>query len=579
MTKSIQGIIILMILVSGRAVAQDGEGGYNERAKKYVKQYAAYAIADQKKSGVPAAITLGQGILETEAGISELVTGANNHFGIKCKNGWEGPTFLHDDDAKNECFKKYKCAEESYNDHSDHLHRNPRYSCLFTYSVTDYARWAHGLKKCGYATNPRYAQQLIKIIEDHRLQQYTYAALDSNFELQGTEDGAAIVSTTTTTPQVETTMVKESLQPASTTTVITTTTTTTTKTIKVEQQPVATTATESAPQQTQATMASPGRAPQHPQVAAMPAAPQEAFTTKETSKAGMVAVSSTATANSATTSVATIDSAAPSKATTQPDPYLAEEPLDSTDRIQMVNGLRAVRGHKDEPLLSYAMKYKLRYAQLLEYNDLPDEPLAFDTWIYLEKKNPVGLRDKHMMKEGESLLMVAQEEGMQLRRLAALNLLNPYERPAPGQMLNLQTQATTKPVVLDYAAPKELPKDELEGKRVAAYTSPKEEVSYGMSFGAPPEEPQTVAAMKQQDTTHREIVKQPFMKEDPPQPQMKKPTPAPDYKAEDKRYQVKKGETAFSIAKKHNITVAQLLEWNHLDPQDLKVGQTLIIKQ
>ena len=573
MTKSIQGIIILIILFSASAFAQEG-GGYTERAKQYVKKYAAYAIADQKASGVPAAITLGQGILETEAGISELVTEANNHFGIKCKNGWEGPTFLHTDDAKDECFKKYKCAEESYNDHSAHLHRNPRYGCLFTYSVTDYARWAHGLKKCGYATNPRYAQQLIKIIEDHRLQQYTYAALDSNYDGLNAEDGPVLVTTTTSTPQVtETTVVTQPLQPATTTTVITTTTTTT-KTIKVEQQPVASTASTTP----QASMNTVGRAPQQPQVAAMPNAGQEVAPMKETSKSGMIAVSGIAdkTANVDNAPDSVVNNAS------EASPYLAEEPLgaDTTDKIYMVNGLKAIRGRKEETLLGYAMKHKLRYAQLLEMNDLPDEPLEFDTWIYLEKKNPMGRNEKHIVRSGESLVQIAQEEGMQLRRLAALNMLNPYEIPAPGQVLNLQTQATTKPVVANYNAPKQLPKDDLEGKRVAAYKEPKQEVEYGMSFGAPQEEPMPTAVAKQQDTTHREIVKQPFMREDPPQPQMNKPTPAPDYtKQGDKRYQVKKGETAFSVAKRHNITVAQLLEWNHLDPQDLKAGQTLIIKQ
>ena len=138
-----------------------------------------FAISEQRASGIPASVILGQGILETEAGASELMVKANNHFGIKCKNNWQGPTFLHTDDAKDECFKKYQSAEESYKDHSAHLINNPRYAPLFKCSKTDYAAWAVGLKRCGYATNPQYAQRLIKIIEDFRLQEYTYAALDS----------------------------------------------------------------------------------------------------------------------------------------------------------------------------------------------------------------------------------------------------------------------------------------------------------------------------------------------------------------------------------------------------------------
>lgn len=564
MTKGIHGIIILMVVfVSHRAGAQS----YEERAKNYVKQYAAYAIADQKVSGVPAAITLGQGILETEAGISELAVEANNHFGIKCKNGWDGPTFLHTDDAKNECFKKYKSAQESYNDHSAHLHRNPRYSCLFTYSVTDYARWAHGLKKCGYATNPKYGPQLIKIIEDYQLQQYTYAALDSNFEFSTTEDGQ-IVASVTTPPEVETVTMKDMTQTVGTTTVITTTTTTTTKTIRIEPNGKTTAAVAEEKQQL-------GKAPAMPAVATMPAAAPEAAIIKDTSKAGMVAVSATTTAVIAEAPKPAADTAPVASAS----PYLAEEPLDTTDAIQTVNGLKAVRAHKEDALLPLAIKYKVRYAHLLEMNDLPDQPLEFDTWIYLEKKNPTGINTQHTVKEKESLLQIAQAEGMQLRRLAALNQLNPYEQPAPGEVLNLQTPATSKPKTIDYKTPKSLPKQDVTAdKSNAVYKEAQENLSYGMGF-EPPKDAPLVAAVKPQDTSKREIVRQPFMKEDPPQKQIKQPVTEPDYKKGSKHYLVKRGETAFSIAKKHNITVAQLLEWNHLDPQDLKAGQTLIIKQ
>jgi LysM repeat protein len=560
MTKCYASIIMLMIVLASKDVAAQG-GSYEERAKNYVKQYAAYAIADQKASGVPAAITLGQGILETEAGISELVTEANNHFGIKCKNGWDGPTFLHTDDAKNECFKKYKSAQESYNDHSAHLHRNPRYASLFTYSVTDYARWAHGLKKCGYATNPRYAPQLIKIIEDYHLQQYTYAALDSNFEFNTSDEGQAIASKTTA-PQTETETVtlKDYTQAVGTTTVITTTTTTT-KTIRIE--PGGTTTEEKQ---------LPGKAPSMPAVAAMPSANT---IIKDTSKNGMVAVSATTTAVNADAPKDSTHTVAEKAASPYPD----EEPLDTSDVIRTVNGLKAVRAHKEETLLSYAIKYKVRYAQLLEMNDLPDQPLEFDTWIYLEKKNPTGINAQHIVREGESLIQVAQAEGIQLRRLAALNQLNPYEHPAPGAVLNLQVPASTKPATIDYNAPKSLPRQEVTSdKSNSVYTKAQENIAFGMGFEPPKDEPVAVAA-KPQDTARREIVKQPFMREDPPQRQLKQPTTMPEYKNGDKHYLVKRGETAYSIAKKHNITVAELLEWNHLDPQDLKAGQTLIVRK
>jgi len=176
MKKYLLFCITVMLLARAVAYAQDG---YTERAKKYISDYSTLAILEQKKSGIPASITLGQGILETEAGASELMTEANNHFGIKCKNGWQGPTYSHDDDAPDECFKKYTCAAESYQDHSALLKRNPRYAPLFSLSQTDYAGWAKCLKKCGYATNPQYAERLIKIIEDFKLQDFTFSALDS----------------------------------------------------------------------------------------------------------------------------------------------------------------------------------------------------------------------------------------------------------------------------------------------------------------------------------------------------------------------------------------------------------------
>jgi hypothetical protein len=125
-----------------------------------------------KEYGIPASITLAQGILESGSGNSRLARLANNHFGIKCHKGWTGKTFRMDDDAKNECFRKYKDPSESYRDHSLFLTQRGRYAFLFDYEVTDYKSWAKGLKKAGYATNPKYPQLLINLIERYDLAQY-----------------------------------------------------------------------------------------------------------------------------------------------------------------------------------------------------------------------------------------------------------------------------------------------------------------------------------------------------------------------------------------------------------------------
>ncbi len=138
----------------------------------YIDLYKDVAIKKMKEYKIPASITLAQGILESGNGNSSLARKANNHFGIKCHKGWTGKTYIMDDDAKNECFRKYKHASDSYRDHSIFLTQRGRYSFLFDYEITDYKKWANGLKKAGYATNPKYPQLLIRIIEKYSLDQY-----------------------------------------------------------------------------------------------------------------------------------------------------------------------------------------------------------------------------------------------------------------------------------------------------------------------------------------------------------------------------------------------------------------------
>lgn len=148
----------------------------------YIEQYKTIAITEMLRTGVPASITLAQGILESQAGKSELATASNNHFGIKCKSDWTGDVYFYDDDSKQECFRSYASSEESFKDHSDFLRTRPNYSSLFNIPPEDFQAWAKGLKKAGYATNPVYAQKLIKFINDYNLQQYTLQALQANNE-------------------------------------------------------------------------------------------------------------------------------------------------------------------------------------------------------------------------------------------------------------------------------------------------------------------------------------------------------------------------------------------------------------
>jgi LysM repeat protein len=141
---------------------------------EYIETYKDAAVKEMHHSGVPASITLAQGILESGDGNSPLARYANNHFGIKCHSSWNGKTFIQDDDSKDECFRKYNSAYESFQDHSDFLKRK-RYAALFELKITDYKGWAKGLKAAGYATNPKYPELLIRIIEENDLAKYDKA--------------------------------------------------------------------------------------------------------------------------------------------------------------------------------------------------------------------------------------------------------------------------------------------------------------------------------------------------------------------------------------------------------------------
>jgi LysM repeat protein len=160
-------IVLLFISFSSVVFAQD-----KMNPEDYIAMYADVAVKEMNRTGIPASITIAQGILESGNGNSDLATKAKNHFGIKCHNDWKGPSMRMDDDEANECFRKYKTAEHSFRDHSDFLTQRKRYAFLFEYKITDYKAWALGLKKAGYATNPKYPQLLISLIEKYNLTRF-----------------------------------------------------------------------------------------------------------------------------------------------------------------------------------------------------------------------------------------------------------------------------------------------------------------------------------------------------------------------------------------------------------------------
>ena len=180
----------LTILFIAFLIWLPGKSQHSQVVKNYIETYRDIAIEEMIRTGVPASITLAQGIHETSAGQSVLVKKSNNHFGIKCKSDWKGETVSHDDDARGECFRKYDDPYQSYRDHSDFLKYRPHYAFLFKLEPTDYEGWCYGLKKAGYATNPKYPQVLIKLIRDYQLQDYTLLALE---RMNGKEENVILV--------------------------------------------------------------------------------------------------------------------------------------------------------------------------------------------------------------------------------------------------------------------------------------------------------------------------------------------------------------------------------------------------
>ena len=317
-------------------------GTYEERVLNYIRQYKDWAMQEQMRVGIPASVTLAQGIYETGAGSSELATIANNHFGIKCKKAWTGETFAHTDDAPNECFRKYTSAYQSYMDHSNYLSTEKRYQILFTYGVDDYKAWCRGLKQCGYATNPKYAQLIINVIEKYNLNRFT--------------DSAAILFATPVLDKNNNT--------------------------------------------------------HGPNVSSYEYQIINQIDTPETA--------------------------------IEEDANIKDNLL-NFEGVTKVNNLNAFVARKGETLLEYAIRYNIRYQKLLDINDLTDGPLPFSMYIYLEKKHLKGDHTYYIVKEHETLLQIAQTEGIQLKQLRLINKINEEEEVVKGERINLQMPNVKKP--------------------------------------------------------------------------------------------------------------------------------------
>jgi LysM repeat protein len=356
----------------------------------YINQFKNIAMQEQIRTGVPAAIKLGQAILESQTGKSRLATEANNHFGIKCKTEWRGPKIYHNDDANGECFRVYENAEASYIDHSNFLKTRTHYSFLFKLDVRDFTSWAFGLKQAGYATNPNYPAQLIKAINDYDLAQYTLIAIDQK------KKGIDFIITPAPV-QATDTLVKAATV--------------------LQQAP-----TKEVP---------PATVQQRDTLVTVAPAVQPAPVVQPAS------IKATDTLVKA----APVLHPAPSKEV----PPATVSLLENTKVT--INHTKAVLATKGSSLLAIANQQKINLSKLFEYNELAEmNILDQDRILFLEKKQKYGGSEIHTTIGSETLYSIAQKEGVQLSSLLALNPSTGKDSVLPaGQKIKLRLQAAQKP--------------------------------------------------------------------------------------------------------------------------------------
>jgi LysM repeat protein len=378
--------ILIAITISLSGIAQT----IGIETATYINQFKNIAMQEQIRTGVPAAIKLGQAILESQTGKSRLATEANNHFGIKCKTEWRGPKIYHNDDANGECFRVYDNADASYIDHSNFLKTRTHYSFLFKLDIRDFTSWAFGLKQAGYATNPNYPAQLIKAINDYDLAQYTLIAIEQK------KKGIDFIITPAPAQATDT---------------------------PIKAAPVV------QPAPTKELLPAPAQVMDTPIKAAPVLQPAP---TKELSPAPTKEV-----APAPAKEVAPTPTPAPTPATVS---------LLENTKVT-INHTKAVLATKGSSLLAIANQQKISLSKLFEYNELAEmNILDQDRILFLEKKQKYGASEIHTTLGSETLYSIAQKEGIQLSSLLVLNPSIEKDSILPaGQKIKLRAEAAQKP--------------------------------------------------------------------------------------------------------------------------------------
>lgn len=366
-----------------------------EKTEQYIQQYSELAIQEMIRTGVPAAIKLAQGILESQSGESDLVKRSNNHFGIKCKTEWTGDKTYHDDDEKGECFRVYPDATASYKDHSDFLKTRPHYNFLFKLDPTNYEAWANGLKKAGYATAPTYPKSLIKVIRDYQLDRFNLMALERSAVL------AKNYTPTTASHSLPKQEVSKPLQRNE---------------VKKQTETITTVLVEET-------------------ITDDPEEEEEAVTTTK----------ATGTTSATVQSSVTTPASAPVSASADKQDISVKKLSAYPEGIFSINQCKVIYANAGISLLALAQQYNITLSKLLEYNEMDNvEILEQDQLIFLEKKQKRGSSDYHVVKQGENLYSIAQTEGVRLENILQYNNISKESTPAPGNKIYLKAILTAK---------------------------------------------------------------------------------------------------------------------------------------
>lgn len=373
---------ILLILILCMTI-QNGWTQNNQITIAYIAQYKAIAMKEMKRTGVPASITLAQGILESNSGESNLAKNHNNHFGIKCKSDWTGAKAYQDDDSKQECFRAYETAEVSFKDHSNFLKNRPNYVDLFLLDPVDDTAWAYGLKKAGYATAADYPKKLLKIIDDYELAQYNFPELENEVEVEEAPVKKVIVDSPVDKVLADTPM-KSLNKPAGIAQMNTT--------AHLTPLPTKALPTQTLPAPKKDTI-------QKDTII------KEVITVVQTTQKEPVKIDST-------------------KASTIAETVVSKQPTYNYPEGQFrINQVPVILGKEKMSFIEIALKYKVPLYKLFEYNDIKASILLErDQLIFLAPKKKTGAASFHIVKYDTSLHEISQLEGIQL---SLLKLYNP----------------------------------------------------------------------------------------------------------------------------------------------------------